>query len=118
MSTETTVWCTTKFEGMHYWLDAPQEVAFLRTPHRHLFGVRVEIYINHYASRGDNREVEFILLKRKVDDYLSELCTSSHSCERIATDLGNHLKRAYKLEVASVSVDEDGENGSTVRWLR
>ena len=35
------IFITDKFEGYHKYVDAPEEVAFLRNAHRHLFGVRV-----------------------------------------------------------------------------
>jgi len=56
-----TIFITTSFEGVHCYPSAPEGVVFLRVPHRHIFGVRVEVEVYH-----DDRELEFILLKRKI----------------------------------------------------
>lgn len=101
------VFATTSFEGFHCWPDAPAEVAFLRTMHRHRFHVRVEVAVNML-----DREVEFILLQRKVCNLigftLEQTDVGTWSCERWATFLLD------RLGAARVEVNEDGENGSIV----
>ncbi len=100
----------TSFEGFHRWPDAPDEVAFLRDLHRHVFHVRAVKRVGHV-----DRDVEFILLKREIDGCIQ--CTiparaegvSTWSCERWAVEL---LER-FDLEECEVS--EDGENGAVVR---
>lgn len=104
---KTCVWVTTRFEGWHRWKDAPDECAYLRDYHRHLFHIRLEV-----AVTGNNREVEFIGLKACLDEYLRFRYAGQRfesSCEQIAEDL---LKR---FEAVSCEVSEDGENGATVR---
>ena len=114
----TTVWLTTSMIGFHAWPGAPEAVAYLRTPHRHRFGVRVEVSV-----RGSDREVEFHLLKREVHDLLptafereadtGEYRFGSMSCEMISGEVFSALSRAGYL-ITSVTVDEDGECGATV----
>lgn len=113
-----TIFITTSFEGVHCYPSAPEGVEFLRTPHRHMFGVRVEVEVYH-----DDRELEFILLKRKVNSWFKARQTNyvwqmgPMSCEQVARELIEFLKgdlvkgneRYYK-----VTIDEDGENGATV----
>lgn len=119
---KTTVFCKTQFEGVHCYPDAPQEVVFLKVPHRHMFGIKVELEVFN-----DDREVEFIMLKHNVEVFLNEryeYCstgTYTHlgamSCEQIAKDIIGYLEECYCKETKRaivVSVDEDGENGATV----
>ncbi len=37
------IWVTFQREGIHQYPDAPEEVAFLRHPHRHVFHLKVWI---------------------------------------------------------------------------
>lgn len=100
------VYVTTRFEAFHRWVDAPDEVAFLRAWHRHVFHVKLTIRVE-----GLNRSVEFILLKRAVDKYIREKLEGKYfeaSCEMIAADLAQHFG------ATCVDVSEDGENGATV----
>lgn len=113
-----TIFVTTSFEGIHCYPSAPEGVEFLRTPHRHIFGVRAEVEVYH-----DDRELEFILLKREVNSWFEARTINNvfemgaMSCEQVATDLivflQGHLTRGTERYM-SVSVDEDGENGATV----
>ena len=101
-----TVWCTTSFEGFHCWPDAPAEVDFLRVRHRHIFHVKASKQVFH-----DDRDVEFILLKRSVDRAISDLKkgdVENWSCERWAVELIN------RVGLTSCEVSEDGENGALV----
>lgn len=110
MKIKRTVWVTTSFIAYHKWVGAPEEVGFLRDFHRHVFHVRVEVTITH-----NEREVEFILLKRRVDDILSvfEEQQFLHSCETLAEHLIDVLQEEW-YRVKSVTVSEDGENGATL----
>lgn len=103
---KTFVWIKTSFEGFHRWKDAPEEVAFLQQWHRHRFHVKLSVSVNH-----DNRDVEFILLQRRVRKYIDEFYELQYfesSCEMIAKDL------LYQFNASSVEVSEDGENGALV----
>lgn len=101
------VFATTTFEGFHCWPTAPDEVAFLRVRHRHVFHVRVEWVVNH-----DDRDIEFILAKRRVDVLLQQhrldADRATWSCESWAAWL------LETLGAVRVEVSEDGENGAVV----
>lgn len=98
------IFITTQFVGFHKWDDAPNEVIFLRNKHRHLFKVRVWFKVTH-----DDRELEFLLMKKKVEDYLEafEFRQDVGSCEMICKELVDIDARITKVEVS-----EDGENGA------
>lgn len=113
------VFVTTQFEAMHRWNDAPEEVAFLRAYHRHMFHVRFEVEVAE-----EDREIEFILLKRNLAFLIKcvfEGKTFDDSCETIAkrivlgmTGLDGMCKnRAVRCEVS-----EDGENGAIVEAIK
>lgn len=100
---------TTQFEGFHCWPDAPDEVAFLRDRHRHMFHVKAVKRVSH-----DDRDVEFILLKRAIDTKVVTMQAadgvdvSTWSCERWALELVN------EFGLSECEVSEDGENGARV----
>jgi len=100
------------FVAYHYWNNAPKEVAFLRSPHRHLFSV-----ICMLPVLGDNRELEFFMIQRDLIRYLRhkyELKTFGKSCEIFAKEIKKYLDAKYKRP-CSVGVYEDGENGAIVQ---
>lgn len=115
----TTVTCKTSFEGIHRFAEAPEEVAYLRVPHRHIFNVEVEMDVFH-----DDREVEFIMLKHKVDAYIRAYLDvngvwqmDTLSCEQVAQMLMNYLEQQFDQSAQRdivISVLEDNENGATV----
>lgn len=104
----TSVFVTTRFVGFHRWKDAPEQHAYLRNWHRHVFHVRLTVSVNH-----DNREVEFIDLKKQVDEYIACIFVLpgpfEHSCEQIARLLLDYFS------ASEVEVSEDGENGAILR---
>ena len=63
----TSIFINTQTEFIHQYKDAPKEVSYLRYPHRHLAHIKVEIEVFH-----NEREVEFIMLKHRVDDFLQK----------------------------------------------
>lgn len=101
--------------GFHYWPEAPEEVAFLRARHRHRFHWRVKVEVLH-----DDRQVEFVLLKRDVDRVFKLFPTSelgfdfaTRSCEQIARMICETLiNDGYRIH--DVGVSEDGEFEGTV----
>ena len=115
----TTIWVTTEFSGLHRYPEAPEEVAWLRYPHRHLFKVRVELHVSN-----DNRDQEFFIVQGVLDHYVKEklsvqstdeTCPTT-SCETMAQRIAQYmLGNAYN--VRSVEVSEDGENGAKVHML-
>lgn len=120
---KTFIYVTTQFEDMHSYPNAPEEVAFLRNPHRHMFHVKATIEVTHL-----DRELEFILVKRDIDKMcqaIKEIDTPAvKSCERIATRLAIAISDKYswiidengfeRARAIIVEVNEDGENGAKV----
>lgn len=104
----------TQFEGIHCYPAAPEEVAFLRHPHRHMFHVEVEIEVFH-----DDRELEFIMVKRDLDKFLQSIkAVLTASCEMIACKIQSYIKEQYPSgshsRFVNVKVFEDGENGAYI----
>lgn len=111
----TQVLVRTQFEGSHFWGDAPDEVAFLRDLHRHMFHVEVLMTVEH-----SNRAIEIIMLKRHIDRICSSLTEiikqNGLSCEDIAHHIAKTLISRYIPDTCIVQVLEDGENGGTVYY--
>ncbi len=99
---------------MHCWPKAPEHVAFLRTLHRHKFGVKVAVQVV-----DSDREVEFFTLQNDLNKVIVKqlnprLQLDSHmSCEMLAEKLYGYLSD-LDYTVREVTVDEDGENGATL----
>lgn len=120
MSRMTTVYATTDVVGFHSWPDAPAEVQYLASRHRHSFKIRIELEV-----RGNDRQVEFHMLKRAFHQYLGrglaphdehgEMAFGSMSCEDIASEIMEWLTENYPdRRWYEVHVSEDGENGVVV----
>lgn len=110
----TLVFCNTSFEGVHCYPEAPEEVSYIRVPHRHIFNVRVDMEVFH-----DDREIEFIMLKHRVNSFISRFANpiwnmGHMSCEQVANMVIEFLKAKYRKRFIAVTVDEDGENGACV----
>lgn len=100
-------------EGLHNWPDAKHvfpEVAFLSDVHRHVFHMELKKRVHH-----DDRDIEFIMFKRDVTEYLHKKYYKEDyrchffgpkSCEMIARELLEYFDCEY------VSVWEDLENGA------
>lgn len=102
----------TQFVGFHQYIDAPEEVAFLRSLHRHLFLVSVKIQVIDL-----NRELEFFIVQRKVKEIISEYegqATQTESCEMIAEFILTRIEKQYPNREIEVSVSEDGEDYAIV----
>lgn len=111
----TTVVVNLQVEGIHNWPAAKEvfpEVCFLSDPHRHMFHIQLKKLVTH-----SDRDVEFILFKRDVLEYLYKQYYfethrihdfGSKSCEMIAAELLQFFDCTF------VSVFEDGENGAEV----
>lgn len=125
-----TITVKTSYEGVHCWPEAPDEVSFLREPHRHMFVVSAEVEVT-----GSDREIEFIMLKRHIDKWLHiQMDADSNvwqmgrlSCEQVAEMVldvvheycGDIMvdEQTVKVRGISVTVSEDGENGASVSNL-
>lgn len=111
---KTYVYVTTSFEGFHQWRHAPEEVAFLRDLHRHIFGVKVKVVVSH-----SDRDVEFFMLKKDVEGVIDILkarlkTETGKSCEMMASEIYEDL-RQFQYTIAQVEVNEDGENGAILK---
>jgi hypothetical protein len=100
----------------HHYPDAPNEVAFLKHPHRHNFIVHTKVQVNPEADR----DIEFFMLQTEIDDYLAtfklKFNEKSFSCEEIAKFVLRHVRENITKDerYISVEVSEDGENSAVV----
>jgi len=112
------VWVTFQREGIHCFPAAANDpkladVAFLASPHRHIFHFRVAIDVFH-----DDRELEFIQFKRWLEAlYVNTVLQLDYkSCEMIADDLYAQIAAKYPDRDVWIEVSEDGENGCYVEY--
>ena len=110
---EKNIWVTFQKEGIHKYPDAPDEVDFLRYPHRHMFHFKVQIEVYN-----DNRDIEFFIFKRWLESLYADdiLQLDYKSCEMMADDLAKQIKDKYPGRQLSIDVSEDGENGCHVEY--
>jgi len=101
-------------EGIHKYPGAKDlpGVEFLQYPHRHIFHFYVTLEVMH-----DNREVEFILFKRELEEQYATgiLELDYQSCEMMAESLINYIEVHYPNRAIQVEVYEDNENGAIVQ---
>jgi len=102
---------TTSFEGIHNYPDAPEEVEYLRNPHRHIFHVTVWLEVFN-----DNRDVEFIMFKNYINTILLSGDLQNASCEMISDKLEIEIRTMYPDREIRIEVSEDNENGSYTEY--
>ncbi len=114
------IWVTFSREGIHAFPAAAtqehlEDVKFLAHPHRHIFHFKVHIEVFH-----DDRDVEFLQFKHLVEKSFDEgiLQLDNKSCEMISDDLYHHIATEYPHRDIWVSVSEDNENGSEIRYKK
>tara|TARA_R100000988_G_C3969196_1_gene150564 strand:- start:57 stop:482 length:426 start_codon:yes stop_codon:yes gene_type:complete len=109
------IWVTFQKEGIHKYPDAPDEVEFLRYPHRHIFKFKVQIEVYN-----DDRDIEFFIFKRWLESLYTDdtLELDYKSCEMIADDLAKEIKDKYSGRWLAIDVSEDGENGCHIEYPR
>lgn len=100
-----TVFAKVLFEATHNWPGCDiNEVSYLKNEHRHVFHITAYAKIDH-----DDREIEFIVLKHRIEEWLlnryPKRQLGSKSCEMLALE----IMAAFGLSKCIVS--EDGENG-------
>jgi hypothetical protein len=119
------IWVTFQKEGIHCYPAAatdPQlntndeyNVAFLASPHRHIFHFRVSIDVFH-----NDRDIEFIQFKRWCESLYNGqgavLSLDYKSCEMIADDLYIQIVERYPNRNVTIEVSEDGENGCCIKY--
>ena len=108
---ERSIIVKTTFEGTHCYVDAPEEVNFLRNLHRHLFYVEAEIEVFH-----DDRELEFLMVKNRINNFLQNdvMFAFKASCEQMAEAIIKYIVHEYGERQVVVTVYEDNENGGRV----
>lgn len=102
------VYVQLRFTARHCWPKAPDEVKYLRYPHRHEFHVRAGKKVVH------SRQIEFIQLKEQLTKYCQAMYEGKEfelSCEDIAYEILNDLNLSF------VDVSEDGENGVVIAQI-
>ena len=112
---KTNIICRLQVEGLHWWSEASKyepTMIYLESPHRHMFHIDARREVFH-----DDRDVEFIVFKRKIKKYLQEnyynpevdCCDfGSQSCEMLASEIYKEFELCY------CAVYEDNENGAEV----
>lgn len=111
MTTKAEIEVKNVFVGFHCWPEAPQEVAFLRFLHRHVFTVRVRVAVGHH-----DRQVEFFILQNDVGNVISNNLLPHleqerrMSCEDMALFISRFLVNVHGYTVTQISVSEDDEN--------
>lgn len=108
---------TGQYDGLHKYENAPEQVAFLKNLHRHLFKWQATIEVLH-----DDREVEFFMaqatINREILPYTNQVYNLG-SCEQQAERILKGLINAYGTDRNySVEVSEDGENAGRVKFKR
>ena len=95
--------------GYHFWKNAPDRLAFLKSRHRHDFVITARIAVNH-----DDRDLEIIETEAAIHDYLFEryghdsmhIDIGGMSCEMLAKEI------AEQFGAQEVAVQEDGQGGA------
>jgi len=106
---KTNIIIKTTFEAVHCWPDCTiQEVDFLQYPHRHVFHVTMKFPVQH-----NDRDIEFIREKRKVEDFLLTHWHRKNVGRMSCEDFCSALFRAWP-NATYISVFEDNENGAEV----
>ena len=122
---ERKIWVTFRREGIHCYPAAATDprlntageydVAFLASPHRHIFHFRVWIDVWH-----NDRDIEFIQFKRWLESLYhgqnTVLALDWKSCEMIADDLYTQIATRYPERAVWIEVAEDGENGCLIKY--
>lgn len=101
------VYITTQTEFIHQYKDAPDEVSYLRYPHRHVAHIKVKLEVFR-----EDREIEFIMFKHEIEQNLKLNFLTNNSCEMIANQILHHVQQQYgSNRDVEIIVSEDGENG-------
>lgn len=113
MANKTYICVKFEFEGFHHWPEAPNEVDFLRKPHRHLFKGEAKIPVAH-----NDRQLEYFIVKRFLNKTIKDMYDfelGKLSCEMMCEDVLKAIQDKFGVRKdVTVSIYEDGENGSVV----
>ena len=103
------IYVATQKEFIHSYPKAPQDVWYLRYPHRHIAHIKAKIEVYH-----NEREFEFIMVKHHLNYFLDNLGAAelNTSCENIAHLILVFLQEEYGSDRdIEITVSEDNENG-------
>jgi hypothetical protein len=80
-----------------------------------MFHFKVHLEVFH-----DDRDVEFILFKRELEELYSSgtMQMDYQSCEMLAQDLAKYIQTKYPNRKLMIDISEDGENGCLVKYER
>lgn len=116
MGLNVTVWAGVELPGFHRWPTAPDSRDYLRSRHRHLFGITAHVAVGH-----DDRDVEFHDLQDLIRAWWAAAPATGParecgpmSCEALARELWTYLEADHGLTVSRIDVCEDGECGATL----
>jgi hypothetical protein len=110
MTPVTSIGVELSIVGKHSWPLAPEHRNYLAVPHEHVFGISVELSVDH-----PDRAVEFHDLRAEVLEIIDVYYSASgavydfqhNSCESIATTIASSLVHRHGCK-AKVKVSEDG----------
>tara|TARA_R110000868_G_scaffold132290_2_gene342957 strand:+ start:5337 stop:5555 length:219 start_codon:yes stop_codon:yes gene_type:complete len=68
------IYISTSFEGLHQWKDAPDQVDFLRSAHRHIFNIKIYFEVNH-----NDRDLEFFMMKSEINNLIEHIYITNHN---------------------------------------
>lgn len=108
---KTTIMVSHRQIGFHWWPGAPEEVAYLAHPHRHLFLMVASFEVQH-----SDRQLEFHTVQTAIREQFKDVHDfGPRSCEDIARELGDALA-SMGMPPEWVEVYEDEEHGARVEW--
>jgi len=100
------------FVAIHCWPEAPESERYLRSQHRHMFEVRIQIEVFHA-----DREIEYYNFKKQLQIFLMlmpKYLTSS--CEMYCDIIATMIKAKYPKRDLVVKVLEDGMEGAVCEY--
>lgn len=101
-----------RFIAFHRYKDAPNNVSFLKSFHRHEFCVKTILKVDH-----SNRDIEFFTIQEKIQRFLDKAYKGKKfekSCEMIAREV---LKK-FNAYVVTVSEDDENEGIATNELIK
>lgn len=100
------IWVKHEFEGFHKYEDAPDEVAYLRYLHHHMF--KLKVYIEVFE---DDQNIELYMFKNFIESCIKTENFNLKSCEMISNDLHLLIIHEYPIRDVKIELSEDGEMG-------
>lgn len=122
MNKKQFVYTTFQREGYHFYPGADTnpstatndryDVSHLAKVHMHYFNFKVWIEVKH-----DNRDIEFIQLRRQIEDAFTEKdLKMGGSCEMMSDRLYEYLSSVYLDADIKIDISEEGINGSYTKY--